>query len=400
MSLSDKTIAIYYHMPFIIKNDHILSNPVVGTFIESLVPYFKKVFVFGFECAIHHDRITYRLPENNKIVFVSLGPEGHFWDHFAKIRRLKTRLKPYINKIEILLLRVPSHFGYLVWKFMGKPVKTSLLFIGNPYFTPDYSNSHSYMYFFRKFRSDLHDLRMKRICKKSSTIVFANSQSLVDLWRIKLETQVRLIHTSSISKKDIFPTTQNEKLLKSPYRLLFVGRICNDKGIRELFEALKELNHENKEKYILDILGTIGDLGGLTLSEAIRKYSVQSLVNHHGVIPFGDELFQFFQKTDLFVLPSYHEGMPHAIWEAMSQGAPVISTPVGGVGDFFVDGEDLLFLKIRDSKSIVEAVQKLKNDKTLQSTLIKNGFKKSSNITIESQSEEIINVMKSKWELE
>ena len=387
-------------MPFKITRDSILTNPVIGAFIEPLVPYFEKVIVFGFECVDSHESTTYRLPENNKIVFVSLGPEGQFWDHFTKIRRLKTRLKPYINKIDILLLRVPSHLGYLVWKFMGKPVKTSLLFIGNPYFTPAYSNSHSYMYFFRKFRSDLHDLRMKRICKKSSTIVFVNSQSLVDVWRIKLETQVRLIHTTSISKKDIFPTMENKKFLKSPYRLLFVGRICNDKGIRELFEALKELNHKNDERYILDILGPSGDLGGLTPEQLSEKIGVQSLVNHHGVISFGDELFQFYRNADVFILPSYHEGMPHAIWEAMSQGTPVISTPVGGVGDFFIDGESILFLKVRDSKSIIEAVQKLKNDKTLQSTLIKNGFKKSSNITRESQSEEIVSIMKSNWELE
>ena len=397
MSLSDKTIAIYYHMPFIIKNDHVLSNPVVGTFIESLVPYFKKVFVFGFECAIHHDRITYRLPENNKIVFVSLGPEGHFWDHFAKIRRLKTRLKPYINKIEILLLRVPSHFGYLVWKFMGKPVKTSLLFIGNPYFTPAYSNSHSYMYFFRKFRSDLHDLRMKRICKKSSTIVFVNSQSLVDVWRIKLETQVRLIHTTSISKKDIFPTMENKKFLKSPYRLLFVGRICNDKGIRELFEALKELNHENEERYILDILGPPGDLGGYSLNQLAKKYDVQDDLLHHGVIPFGEKLFEFYRAADAYILPSYHEGMPHAIWEAMSQGTPVISTPVGGVGDFLIDGEDALFIKIRDCESIAKAVKKLESSEFLRTTLIENGLKKVTNITRESQAKKIIIFMKKQW---
>ena len=114
-------------------------------------------------------------------------------------------------------------------------------------------------------------------------------------------------------------------------------------------------------------------------------------------MPFGEILFKFYRNADAYILPSYHEGMPHSIWEAMSQGVPVISTPVGGVGDFFVDNEDILFLKIRDSKSIVEAVQKLKSDNKLHSTLIKNGFKKVSKVTRESQSEKIVAIMKRNW---
>ena len=396
MSLSDKTIAIYYHMPFIIKNDHVLSNPVIGTFVESLLPYFEKVLVFGFECASNHDPITYLL-SNKKIEFVSLGPEGRGWDHLQKMHRMRSAIKHNKKPIDILLLRVPSHKAYAVWKYAGKPDNTVLLFIGNPFFTPAYSNTRGYMYFFRKLRSDRHDRKMKTICRKSSAIVIANSQALVDLWSKKLKTLVSLIHTSSISKNDIITTKIKERFTESPYGLLFVGRVCYDKGIRELFEAVNALNMKNKGKFIVDIVGPPGDLGRNDIDELIQQYNISEYVKHHGVIPFGETLFEFYRNADAYILPSYHEGMPHSIWESISQGTPVISTPVGGVGDFFNDGENILFLKVRDSKSIVEVVQKLKNDKQLQSTLIKNSFKKVFKITRESQSEKIVTLMKRNW---
>ena len=397
MNLSDKTLAVYYHMPFVIKEDCILSNPVIGTFIESLVPYFAKVMVFGFECVANQDRITCKISNNDQIEFVSLGPEGRFWDHFQKMSRLKNAVKPYCNKIDILLLRVPSHLAYAVWKYAGKPDSTVLLFIGNPFFTPAYSNTRGYMYFFRKLRSDRHDRKMKTICRKSSAIVIANSKALVGLWGEKHKTPVSLIHTSSISESDIIKTVVKERFKEAPYRLLFVGRVCYDKGIRELFRALKELNMKNKGKFIVDIVGPLGDLGGNDIDELIQQYNISEYVKHHGVIPFGETLFEFYRNADAYILPSYHEGMPHAIWEAMSQGTPVISTPVGGVGDFFIDGEDILFLKINDYQSIVKAVKKLGKDKQLQSKLIINGFKKVSKITRELQAEKIVISMKKQW---
>jgi glycosyltransferase involved in cell wall biosynthesis len=397
MSLGDKTLAVYYHMPYILKEDGgLYANPVMGTFIESLVPYFAKVLVFGFECVGNWDSITYNI-SNKKTVFISLGPEGQFYDYFAKMRRFRRAIKNARKNTEInnLLLRVPSHRAHAVWKYAGKPNKTALLFIGNPFFTPaSYSNTFGFMYVFRKLRSDLHDRRMKMICNKSSGVVIANSQALVDLWGAKLKTSVSLVHTSSISEKDIIATNIQEKFFAPPYKLLFVGRVCYDKGIRELFGALKALNKKNEGEFILDIVGSIGDLGGNDIDQLIQQYNISEYAKHHGTVTFGETLFKFYSNADAYIIPSYHEGMPKTIWEAISRGTPVISTPVGGVGDFFVDSQDILFIKLRNSQSIVEAVQKLKRDKKLQLKLINNGLNKVSNITRESQAEKITSLLK------
>jgi glycosyltransferase involved in cell wall biosynthesis len=398
MDLAQKIIAIYYHMPFIQNGDgSITCNPVIGTFIESLLPNYKQVIVFGFEAIVNPSAVSYHIGRNNSLVFVSLGPEGRFWDHFSKMNRLRHSVKRCEIKVDILLLRVPSHKAYSVWKYLGKPKQTSLLFVGNPYYTDDYSNTKFYMHYFRVLRSNIHDRRMKNICRETSALVFANSPALVDLWGNILKSDVQLLKTSSISSRDIWHVTTETIRQKKQLKLLFVGRVCYDKGIQELLEAVAILNQQQKDRYFLDIVGPEGDMGEFSIKQLIDKYGVASNCKYHGVVPFGEQLFQFYRDADLYILPSYHEGMPHTIWESLSQGTPVISTPVGGIGDFFNDGQDIQFISVKDPESIVTMVKKLEQDIPLQKHLIENGLKKVSEVTREAQADTISAAMSTIW---
>jgi glycosyltransferase involved in cell wall biosynthesis len=394
MRFSDRTLAVYYHMPFILLDDHILSNSVIGIFVESLLPFFKKVIIFGFESVADQNPITYSLPISDNLEFVSLGPEGQFWNHLGKMSRLKKAVKPYINKIGVLLLRVPSHLAYAVWKYSGRPENTALLFIGNPFFTSAYSNTYRYMYLFRKIRSDLHDRRMKIICRKSSAVLLANNQTLVKCWGNKLKSPVSLVHTSSISNRDIISTNVKAEYREFSYRLLFVGRVCYDKGIRELFRAIFELNKNNEIEFFLDIVGTMGDLGGKSIKNLVEEIDVAKYVKYHGVIPFGEKLYEYYRNADVYILPSYHEGMPKTIWESMSQGTPVIASEIDGMKENFINEEDILFIKPHNPKSIVEMVMNLCNSPELVKTLRKNGLERAKKITRETQAERIVEILK------
>jgi glycosyltransferase involved in cell wall biosynthesis len=398
MNNSQMTLAVYYHMPFIHRDDGSIDcNPVIGTFIESLIPYYKKIFIFGFESVVNPSAASYNIATNASLVFVSLGPEGRFWDYFSKMKRLRMSVQEYKLKIDVLFLRVPSHKAYFIWKHLEEPEQTALLFVGNPYYTDDYSNSTFYMHLFRSIRSHLHDQRMKSICKNKSTLVFANSPALVELWTEILEIDVQLLQTSSISSKDILSKGMETPEKVEPLKLLFVGRVCYDKGIRELLEALALLDEQNKNRYFLDIVGPEGDMEGNSIAQLIDKYEVAPICKFHGVIPFGEQLFQYYRDADVYALPSYHEGMPHAIWEALSQGTPVISTPVGGIGDFFRDKEDILFISVKDPASIVEVVQKFDKDVSLHTHLIENGLRKVGKVTREAQAETVAGAMTDKW---
>ena len=384
-------------MPFILKKDKVLSNPVMGTFIESFIPFFDKVIVFGFESCRGDESVTYPLDLAENVKFISLGPEGQFWDYFAKMRRLKYTINQHVDRMQVLLLRVPSHLAYFIWKYSGKPEKTALLFIGNPFFTAAYSNVKKIMYLFRVYRSFRHDRRMKVIARKPSSLVFANSEGLVKLWGKKLNRSVSLVHTSSLSKMDINLDVKKLMPVHSPYRLLFVGRICFDKGIRELLEALYLLNFSKKNQFLLDLVGPIGNIGNYTINQLIDKYHVHDFVNIVGVVPFGSNLYSYYLKAEFYILPSYHEGMPKTVWEAMSQGTPVIATEIDGMKDFFKHEKDIYFVKPKCPASIKNAIEKLVVSPELAENLRYNGLNRARLVTREAQADKIIKTFRLHW---
>lgn len=387
-------------MPYKIGAEgELYSNSVMGTFAESLSPFFKKIILLGFTVQTNSPEINYQIKIEN-IIFKNLGPRGQFWDYFKKIKHLKKSCKNIDNTSDdILLLRVPSPLAYVIWKYSGKPKKTILLLIGNPQFTKAYFRKNFFQSFFRKIRSDIQNQRLKYICKNSQGIILVNSKSLKKTWGKILDFAPQLINTSSISNKYICSYKNTKNKIENPCNLLFVGRICFDKGIRELLNALKVLNMSKHKTYLLKLVGPVGDLNGSTINDFIYDNKVEKYVEYHGSIQFGPKLFEYYKKSDIYILPSYHEGMPKTIWESMANGTPVIASKIDGIEDNFSDNENLIFIKPRSVSSIVSAVQKINNSNSLFLKLIKNGIAKSKNFTSEVQATQIIKKINEKYEL-
>ena len=116
--------------------------------------------------------------------------------------------------------------------------------------------------------------------------------------------------------------------------ILFLSRIEKEKGIFIAIDTYKQLliKHPNLK------LSIVGD--GTAMNEVRQLIKNLSLKNAtiYGRLS-GDELINAFLNADIFIFPTYGEGMPGALLEAMSFGLPVITRPVGGIPDFFINGE-------------------------------------------------------------
>ena len=119
--------------------------------------------------------------------------------------------------------------------------------------------------------------------------------------------------------------------------LLFLGQIGPRKGVFDLLEAMKTMPAEYREKLVLDIGGNDNEE---ELKNRIAEYGLAGTVRFHGFVS-GDAKRALLEQADIFVLPSYNEGLPIAILEAMSYGCAIISTPVGGIPEV-VDGNGAL----------------------------------------------------------
>lgn len=119
---------------------------------------------------------------------------------------------------------------------------------------------------------------------------------------------------------------------KEPLQLLFVGSIDKRKGILDLLNVLKNID---KNAFKLHICGQLTDNTIKEEYETLLKELDDSAI-FHGYVS-GDKKEEIFKNADVLVLPSYGEGMPIVIMEALAAGCAVISTTVGAIPEIILE---------------------------------------------------------------
>jgi glycosyltransferase involved in cell wall biosynthesis len=139
-------------------------------------------------------------------------------------------------------------------------------------------------------------------------------------------------------------------------RLLFIGKMGFLKGERDLLRALQSVV-KVAPNFRLDMLGQLSD----TITAECRESGMQSLIDHLGPVSLEERL-TFFKRADVFVLPTYAEGTPVSMLEAMAAGLPVVSTPVGGIPDVIEDGVEGYIVEPGDVEALADRLARLIND--------------------------------------
>lgn len=104
---------------------------------------------------------------------------------------------------------------------------------------------------------------------------------------------------------------------------LYLGRIMKEKGMDELFTAIKNLRAKYGEKVVLDLVGFFED----EYKEQVEQLQADGTVVFHG---FQTETRPYYEMADCVVLPSYHEGMSNVLLEAAASGRALITTDIPG----------------------------------------------------------------------
>ena len=140
----------------------------------------------------------------------------------------------------------------------------------------------------------------------------------------------------------------------SDHKVLFLGKLGKRKGSYDLLEAIPEIL-----KQVPDATFYFGGDGDI---EQSKKISKTKNIEHH--IQFlgwigEEEKQQYLKEISVFVLPSYHEGMPMAVLEAMSYGMATVSTDVGGIPQIIEDGVNGILIGAGDIKALTETLVSL-----------------------------------------
>lgn len=126
-----------------------------------------------------------------------------------------------------------------------------------------------------------------------------------------------------------------ERRASKDVTVLFLGLLGQRKGIFDLLEALARARRHNPALKLM-----VGGNGEVEEAKRLaRELSLEDSVTFLGWIGEGKRQ-ELLSRADIFVLPSYNEGLPMSVLEAMAYGLPVITTPVGGIPEVITDGRD------------------------------------------------------------
>lgn len=144
-------------------------------------------------------------------------------------------------------------------------------------------------------------------------------------------------------------------------RFLFLGVVCERKGVPTLLSALAEPCMAQLD-WTMDIAGN-GEVE-FYKSEAMRL----GIAHRVRFLGWMDEqgAKRLLEQSDVLVLPSRNEGLPMAILEAMAYGLPIVSTPVGSIADAVVDSDNGFLTPVGDGRSLATALSSLAADASLR----------------------------------
>ncbi len=162
--------------------------------------------------------------------------------------------------------------------------------------------------------------------------------------------------------------SQQQKDSSAEKRIVCVGRFAPEKGHRYLIEALSLLNPKHVRWHCVF-------LGEGTLASELHALTATHNLSEKILFPgFCENVFPELLQSDVFVLPSLHEGSPNALIEAMGVGMPCIASDVGGIKDLITHEKNGILVPAQNPKALAHALHRTLLDPPFAAALGKNAY--------------------------
>lgn len=189
----------------------------------------------------------------------------------------------------------------------------------------------------------------KFACKKAHTVIFENCENMklfLD-YRIVKEEQCLLNAGAGVNLEE-YPFEEYPPTDK--IRFLFVGRIMQEKGIDELFDAAKRIKREY-DNVEFDVVGMYED----NYEETVNRLVDDGIINFYG---YQQDVKPFVKQSHCFVLPSWHEGMANTNLECGAMGRPIITSNIHGCLEAVVDGKTGYLVEKKNANDLYEKIKR------------------------------------------
>lgn len=270
--------------------------------------------------------------------------------------KLTTIIKSIRPKFVFLYTLKPVIYGSIASFIAGVPRCFSML-SGLGFLFIDNTNN-----FFKKLLKKLGQFMLRISLSFNTKIFFQNNDDKEELLKKKIISnhETVLINGSGVDLNYY----KFSKLPEDPVFLL-IARMIKSKGIYEYIEAIKILKKEFPNLKFMLLGGVEDNVDSINIME-IRRWVDDGLIEYTGQV---DDVRPYIKECSIYVLPSYREGTPRSVLEAMSMGRPIITTDAPGCRDTVIDGVTGYLVKVKDSQNLALIMRKLILDLKMRSLM-------------------------------
>ena len=141
--------------------------------------------------------------------------------------------------------------------------------------------------------------------------------------------------------------------------VFYIGNLGAGKGIYDILEAARRLKGQGTSPFQVILAGPFNDRQEeQRMRTIVADYHLGETIIFLGTVCEKEKEAAFLQ-ADVFVLPSYSEGMPQSLLEAMAYGLPVVVSNVGGIPEVVCDGQEGLMIEPGDIDELCRALKQL-----------------------------------------
>ena len=319
---------------------------MLGTHFDTMGGISSVVNVYRSAGLFKRRKVTYLASHRDGSVWQKIQQVAGAWIHFMcllilrRVSLLHVHLSSRASFWRKLLFVAPA-----IWS--GVPVLIHL-------------HGSEFAVFYERECSALRQRLVRWVFRRASRVVVLSTAWARWVQSIVSNPKMRVIYNPVLMRAD----DQSMHIERTRGRMLFLGRMGRRKGTFDLLEAIGKACAAGSE--ISLALGGDGDRAGVDSMAA--TLGIQDQVELLGWVRGSDKERQL-KMASAFVLPSYHEGLPMGILEAMAAGLPIISTPVGGIPEAVTDGVEGFLVAPGDIQALAARLVQLANDPVLASRM-------------------------------
>lgn len=274
--------------------------------------------------------------------------------------RVYHRLLRVVSNADYVYVRFPSWVGLAAWRcarWLGKPYWLSVhgdwSQILKAYMTGSKSALARIYY---KFNHQLAVQSQQTAMAHARCVFFVGEELCRRLHPAHVPTTIYqdVIHLAG----DVWEPCQRP--LRTRVTLLFVGEISRAKGVGVLLEAVAHLAHLGYSLKLI-LVGQGPEI------ETLKRQTIPNVeLDVKGWMSHGESFDRLFREADALVLPSFSEGVPRVVLEAMVRATPIIATRVGSIPDVLGQGTRGWLVDAGDAQGIASAVEDLLSNESIR----------------------------------